>query len=191
MEKVMRVRKLSISFLIVLICSLAVKAAAALKSVKPPGLLDPAKFLVIAHRGASFQAPEHTMAAYRLAHDMEADYLEIDLQMTKDGVLVALHDFTVDRTTNGTGAVTDMTLAEIKKLDAGSWFNQKYPDMANLDYIGAPIPTFQEVIDEFGLGVNYYLETKVPEKNEGIEDELLALLEQNGAFWESGHPIVQ
>ncbi|MGI2327141.1 glycerophosphodiester phosphodiesterase family protein [Planococcus sp. YIM B11945] len=194
MEKVMQVKKLSISFLIVLVCSLAIKAATAIKPVKPPGLLDPAKFLVIAHRGSSFHAPEHTMAAYRFARDMEADYLEIDLQMTKDGVLVALHDFTVDRTTNGSGTVTDMTLAEIKELDAGSWFNKKYPDMANAKYIGAQIPTFQEIINEFGYGVNYYLETKVPEKNEGIEDELLALLEQNNLLDDSlpyGKVIIQ
>ncbi|PSL42047.1 glycerophosphoryl diester phosphodiesterase [Planomicrobium soli] len=157
-------------------------------------LMNLNKFLIIAHRGASVQAPEHTMAAYRLAKEQEADYLEVDVQMSKDGVLVSLHDLTVDRTTDGSGIVSEMTLPEIKRLDAGSWFNQKFPDMAKEEYVGQKIPTLQEIIDEFGETVNYYIETKKPEQNEGIEDELFELLEQNNLLDErlpEGKVVIQ
>ena len=68
----------------------------------------------IAHRGASAYAPEHTIAAYTLGQQLKGDYIEIDLQMTKDGYLVAMHDETLNRTTNGTGLVKEHTLEEIK-----------------------------------------------------------------------------
>jgi len=91
-----------------------------------PALTDN-KTLNVAHRGASGYAPEHTLLSYELGESMKGDYIEIDLQMTKDGELIAMHDETLDRTTNGTGLVKDYTLEEIKQLDAGSWFNEKYP----------------------------------------------------------------
>lgn len=75
----------------------------------------------VAHRGASGHTPENTMVAFDKAFEMKADYIEIDVQMTKDGELVAIHDTTVNRTTNGTGAVGDYTLEEIQQLDAGCW----------------------------------------------------------------------
>ena len=116
-----------------------------------------APFLNIAHRGASAYAPEHTLEAYRLALEQGADYVEQDLAVTKDGALVCIHDLTLERTTNveevfpdravtegGSTAVRhwrvhDFTLAEIKRLDAGSWFDKKFT--------GARIPTFQEAVD--------------------------------------------
>ena len=67
---------------------------------------------------------------------MKADYLELDIQLTKDGQLIAMHDTAVDRTTNGTGEVRDKTLSEIKSLDAGSWFNKAYPEKAKQGYVG-------------------------------------------------------
>lgn len=73
----------------------------------------------IAHRGASAYAPEHTIQAYTLGQQLKGDYIEIDLQMTKDGHLVAMHDETVNRTTNGTDLVKEHTLEEIKQLNAG------------------------------------------------------------------------
>src|SRR3989442_1668420 len=79
---------------------------------------------ILAHRGASGWAPETTLAAYRLALEMKVDYLELDVHMTRDGEIVAIHDTTVDRTTGGKGAVGDFTLDQIKQLDAGSWFNK-------------------------------------------------------------------
>ena len=92
--------------------------------------------LVIAHRGYSGQAPEHTFAAWQRAADAGADYLEQDLQMTADGVLVVLHDGTLERTARGdarfcTGLVSEHTLAELRNCDFGSWFNAEYPQFAN------------------------------------------------------------
>ncbi|BBP86732.1 hypothetical protein BsIDN1_03500 [Bacillus safensis] len=91
---------------------------------------------------------------------MNADYLELDLQMTKDGHLIVMHDETVDRTTNGTGWVKDLTLAEIKQLDAGTWFNEANPDRQNANYIGQRVLTLDEVLRYFGKRENYYIETK-------------------------------
>ncbi|TQS74924.1 glycerophosphodiester phosphodiesterase [Ornithinibacillus gellani] len=138
--------------------------------------INPNRILNVAHRGASGLAPEHTLKAYELGENMNADYIEVDLQMTKDGVLIAMHDETVDRTTNGTGAVKDMTLAEIKQLDAGSWFNERYPDLAKPEYVGLQVPTLEEVILTFGKGSRYYIETKSPEVYPGMEVELLRIL---------------
>ncbi|WP_284139034.1 MULTISPECIES: glycerophosphodiester phosphodiesterase [unclassified Virgibacillus] len=140
--------------------------------------LNPNRILNVAHRGASGHAPEHTMIAYELGEEMHGDYIELDLQMTKDGVLIAMHDERVDRTTNGTGYVKDMTLAEIKALDAGSWFNEKYPDKADPDFVGLEVPTLEEVVQEFGRGSRYYIETKSPEVYPGMEAELIRILEK-------------
>lgn len=81
---------------------------------------------IIAHRGASGEAPENTLAAFRLALEQGADLIETDVHLTADGTPVAIHDHTVDRTTNGRGLVGQMTLAQIKELDAGSWFSTPY-----------------------------------------------------------------
>ena len=75
---------------------------------------------VVGHRGAAGHAPENTMASFGLALELGADYIELDIQMTRDNQLVVMHDPNVDRTTNGRGAIRDLTLAEIKRLDAGS-----------------------------------------------------------------------
>lgn len=135
----------------------------------------------IGHRGASGYAPEHTFTAYdKSLHEMGADYLEIDLQMTKDGHLVAMHDETVDRTTNGTGRVSDYTLDELKQLDAGSWFNTAYPDQQNQDYIGQQVPTLDEIFSRYGTQTNYYIETKSPDVYPGMEEKLLSALKKHG-----------
>lgn len=136
------------------------------------------KLINVAHRGASGHAPEHTMVAYELGREMKADYIEVDLQMTKDGVLIAMHDTTVNRTTNGTGAVSNMTLAEIKQLDAGSWFNSRYPEKAKEDYIGLQVPTLEEIFEEYGRSARYYIETKSPVLYPGMEEELLRLIDE-------------
>jgi glycerophosphoryl diester phosphodiesterase len=93
------------------------------------------KIKIIAHRGASGHAPENTMAAFQLAMQQGADGIELDVMLSKDGRLVVIHDDTVDRTTNGTGLVKDMTLAQLQALDAGN---------------GAQIPTLEEVLHTFG-----------------------------------------
>src|SRR5690625_2533442 len=78
--------------------------------------------LNVAHRGASGYAPENTMAAFDRAFEMKADFIEIDVQMSADGEVVAIHDLMIDRTTDGTGRVDNFTLEELRQLDAGSWF---------------------------------------------------------------------
>ena len=82
--------------------------------------------LVIAHRGASGHAPENTMAAFRKAVAQGATFIETDLQLSRDAHFVAVHDGTVNRTTNGRGSVHDLTLAELQELDAGSWFGSEF-----------------------------------------------------------------
>ncbi|WP_102027114.1 glycerophosphodiester phosphodiesterase [Salirhabdus sp. Marseille-P4669] len=81
---------------------------------------------IYAHRGASKYAPENTMPAFQLALEMKADGIETDVQLTKDGVPILIHDEKLKRTTNGTGLVQDYTLEELKELDAGSWFSKSY-----------------------------------------------------------------
>jgi glycerophosphoryl diester phosphodiesterase len=121
------------------------------------------KFLVIGHRGVSGLAPEHTTASYDLVKEQKGDYIEIDLQMTKDGKLVAMHDTTVDRTTEGTGEVRDKTLEEMKQLDTGSWFNEEYPELAKDSYKGLKVQTLEEIFQRYGKSANYYIETKSPD----------------------------
>lgn len=132
-------------------------------------LLAGNKFLFIAHRGASAHAPENTMEAFRLAKRFGADFIELDVHLTKDGHLIAMHDLTVDRTTDGTGRIRDLTLEEIKRLDAGSWFDESFK--------GAKVPTLEEIFQEFGTDVNYKIEIKHPDINVGIEAALLRMLE--------------
>lgn len=147
-------------------------------------------FFLIAHRGASFHAPEHTMEAYQLAETLAADFIEIDLQMTRDGILVAMHDDKVDRTTNGKGLVSSYTLDELKELDAGSWFNKKYPKEAIGSYAGAKVPTLEEIFQRFGNRVNYYIETKAQD-NSGMEEKLLHLLEKYNLIGSRGNVVIQ
>nr|GGG73161.1 glycerophosphoryl diester phosphodiesterase [Virgibacillus oceani] len=169
-------KKLAFSLVILLIFTIFLLPSknAAFASEGPS--LNPNRILNVAHRGASGYAPEHTIPSYALGEKMKGDYIEVDLQMTKDGTLIAMHDERVDRTTDGTGYVKDMTLAEIKQLDAGSWFNEKYPEKAKAEYEGLQVPTLEEVIQEFGRGSRYYIETKSPEVYPGMEEELLRIL---------------
>ncbi|WP_423809693.1 glycerophosphodiester phosphodiesterase [Planomicrobium okeanokoites] len=138
--------------------------------------LNSNEILNVAHRGASGYAPEHTLAAYELGEQMKGDFIEVDLQMTEDGVLIAMHDERVDRTTDGSGFVKDMTLDEIKQLDAGSWFNEAYPDKAQPEYAGLTVPTLEEIIGEFGRESRYYIETKAPNVYPEMQEELLRVL---------------
>jgi glycerophosphoryl diester phosphodiesterase len=97
---------------------------------------------VISHRGATPFAPENTVSAFRKAVEIGADLVEMDVRETRDGHMVIMHDETVNRTTNGQGRVTDLTLAEIRKLDAGSWFDKKFA--------GERVPTLEEALDSLG-----------------------------------------
>ncbi len=86
-----------------------------------PGPTEHRHPFVVAHRGASAERPEHTLAAYELALQEGADGVECDVRLTRDGHLVCVHDRQVDRTSNGTGLVSEMTLAQMRELDYGSW----------------------------------------------------------------------
>lgn len=98
--------------------------------------------LIIGHRGASALAPENTLAAFRLALEHGADGIELDAKLSLDSQVVVIHDQTVDRTTIGKGKVKELTLAQLKQLDAGNFFDSQFA--------AEPIPTLEEVFDEFG-----------------------------------------
>jgi glycerophosphoryl diester phosphodiesterase len=152
----------------ILLCLLALAMAAAPAAQRPSGMTK----LAIAHRGASAYAPEHTLAAYRLAIEQKADYVEQDLAVTKDGVLICLHDDSLERTTNVAAIfpdrasvdsilgrrrwlAVDFTLEEIKRLDAGSWFDPRFA--------GERVPTWEEAIAAVGMAAGLYPELKSPE----------------------------
>ena len=137
-------------------------------------LPPPPAVAIIAHRGASGHAPEHTFAAYDRAVAMGADYLEQDLQVTADGTLVVMHDDTVDRTTDGSGRVDAHSLAELQALDAGSWFAP--------EFAGQRVPTLDAVLARYGHTQRYYIETKAA----GIEERLVALLARHGLIEPAG-----
>jgi glycerophosphoryl diester phosphodiesterase len=134
-------------------------------------LPPPPSVAIIAHRGASGHAPEHTFAAYDRAVAMRADYLEQDLQQAAGGELVVMHDDTVDRTTNGTGRVDAHSLEEIRALDAGSWFAP--------EFAGERVPALDEVLTRYGHAQRYYIETKVPDTADAMEERLVALLRRH------------
>jgi glycerophosphoryl diester phosphodiesterase len=153
------------------------------------------KKTVVAHRGASAYAPEHTLAAYKLAIEQGADFVEQDLAVTKDGVLVCLHDASLERTTNveevfpdrfttiaiegktrKAWVANDFTLAEIKTLDAGSWFDKKFA--------GERVPTFDEAIAAIRGKAGIFPELKTPEIYAGrdvkFEELVAAALDKHG-----------
>ena len=154
---------------------------------------------VIAHRGASWDAPEHTFAAYDLALQQGADWIEQDLQMTRDGQLVVLHDDSLDRTARGpaadcTGLVREKTLAQLSRCEVGSWFNAEYPDRAQGAYASARIATLDEVLTRYAGRARFYIETKNPAEAPGMEDSLLAVLRRHrlvGRGADEGRVLVQ
>lgn len=126
------------------------------------------RIFVIAHRGASAYAPENTFPAFELALKMGSCGIETDIHNTKDNVPVLIHDATVDRTTNGSGRVNELTLEEIKKLDAGSWFSP--------EFAGTQIPTLEEFLKAFGGKVHLVLEIK----DEKATEKTFALVKDLG-----------
>lgn len=143
-----------------------------------PSTVQHQEVLNIAHRGASGSAPEATAYAFDQAADVEQDWLEMDVQKTKDGELVAIHDDDIERTTNAEGEVGDYTLEELQDLDAGSWFNEENPDQQDKDYEDASIMALEEVFERYGTEQNYYIEVKSPELNEDMEKPMVDLIEK-------------
>lgn len=112
---------------------------------------------VYAHRGASAEFPENTIAAFRRALELEVEGIELDVHLSKDGVPVVIHDDTVDRTTNGSGAVSDLTVDELQVLNAGE---------------GEPVPTLEQVLDLIGDKVHLDIEVKANEAGEAVVELL-------------------
>ncbi len=133
--------------------------------------------LAIAHRGASGYAPENTFAAFRRAVAQGVSFIETDLHLTRDAHFVAIHDEEVDRTTNGHGSIHEMTLAEVRRLDAGSWFAS--------EFMSERIPTLEEILEFTKKNdVVFYLELK-PSGFWGGEHALISALRDSAEIQRS------
>lgn len=133
-------------------------------------------FVVIAHRGASAYAPENTMIAFQKALDMNAELIELDVMLSKDGVPVLFHDQTLDRKTNGSGEVRDYTFEELRQLDAGSWFSEEFG--------GEKIPSLEEVLEwaEGKIALNIEIKTEAwsEDLSQSIEPKVVQLVRDSG-----------
>lgn len=118
------------------------------------------KMFIWAHRGASALAPENTMAAFRAAEVLNADGIEFDVHLSRDGVPVVIHDETVDRTTDGAGAVAELSLAELLDFDAGSWFDEQFT--------GEQVPLLTEVLAWAGNRMRLNIEIKDHRAGEAV-----------------------
>ncbi|HET7577990.1 MAG TPA: glycerophosphodiester phosphodiesterase family protein [Bacillales bacterium] len=136
----------------------------------------------IAHRGVSTLAPENTMKAFDGALELGCDFIELDVQMTADGKLVVIHDTTVDRTTNGTGRVRNLSWEELKQLDAGEWFSPVFR--------GEKIPLLEEVLDAYSGKIGLLIELKKPALYPGIIERIAALLRGRNLHQEANSPII-
>jgi glycerophosphoryl diester phosphodiesterase len=128
--------------------------------------------VVFAHRGASSIAPENTLAAFQLAADLGADAIELDVKLTADEVPVVIHDPNVDRTTNGTGRIADLSFTALRELDAGSFMSEKFH--------GEPIPTLEEVFEAVGqrLLINVEL-TNYTTPRDDLVEKVVALVKRH------------
>ena len=131
-------------------------------------------FRIIAHRGFSALAPENTLASFDLALASEFRHIELDAQLTADGVPVVVHDRTLGRTTDGSGPVAKATLGEIKGLDAGSWF----PNAEERGYIGLRVPTLEEVLRRYVGRAHILVELKSDEPE--LPNAVADLVERTG-----------
>ncbi len=127
--------------------------------------------VVIAHRGASGTCPENTLAAFRRAAAIGAPMVELDVQLTRDGQVVVIHDLTLDRTTSGTGPVCERTFAEVAALDAGSWFGASFR--------GERVPSLAQVLDAVRVAVNVELKAM---GEDGLERSALEVVVAAGAL---------
>jgi glycerophosphoryl diester phosphodiesterase len=133
------------------------------------------KVLVIGHRGALGYAPENTLASFERGVECGADLLELDIHLSRDGELIVMHDADVSRTTDGRGHIENMTLTDIKKLDAGSWFAPQYQ--------GERVPTLSEVLNWAKGRVSLVIEIKGdPQPAPGIEQKLIEALNEKSMF---------
>ncbi|MCA0757911.1 glycerophosphodiester phosphodiesterase [Paenibacillus sp. N4] len=167
-----RIRKKAVrrrlGLLAAVLCSAALTISAALPEALPAAAEGP---LIIAHRGASGHAPENTMAAFELAERMEADFIELDVRLSKDGELVVIHDKTVDRITGHTGDVGDYTLEELQGMDSGSYYGQAFAEQKLL--------SLEDVLTRFYGRIGLLIEVKDPQLYPGIEEKLAEALRRH------------
>lgn len=134
------------------------------------------EFVVIAHRGASSYAPENTHSSFKLAIELGAEMIELDVSLTKDGIPVVIHDETVDRTTVAKGLVSDFTLEELKELDTGAWFKEEFS--------GEPFPTLAEVLsytkNRIAVNIEIKSEAVRDSANGGIVEKVLKIVKEFG-----------
>jgi glycerophosphoryl diester phosphodiesterase len=129
---------------------------------------------ISAHRGSSSISPENTIPALQSALELGAHVAEVDIRMTRDGKLVLMHDRTLDRTTDGTGLVSNATLAEIRQLDAGRWFDRRFA--------GTKVPTLDEALAWSGGRLGLLLELKnFPERDRRFVPALIHTIRRNNA----------
>jgi glycerophosphoryl diester phosphodiesterase len=129
--------------------------------------------IIIAHRGDKTNAPENTLAAFRLANENGADAVEFDVKLTADGQVIVLHDQTVNRTTNGKGKISQLSFADVRALDAGAWFSEKFKDER--------IPTLDEAFETVGkqLYINVEL-TNYATPFDGLVLKVVDLVKKHG-----------
>jgi glycerophosphoryl diester phosphodiesterase len=137
---------------------------------------------VVAHRGASADAPEHTMAAYQRAIDAGADALECDVRLTADGHLICVHDRRIDRTSDARGVVSTLDLAQLDELDFGAWYDGVDPDPLSVDRRRVlTLERLLELVADAGRPLDLAIETKHPTRYAGlVERRLVELLDRFG-----------
>lgn len=139
----------------------------------PRSLVSDRRPLIVGHRGARGLAPENTLPAFEVAAELEIDGVEFDVQRTADGVLVVFHDDTVDRTTTGTGALADLTLEQVRALDAGARFDGRFA--------GTRVPTLREALDYLKTTrLLLFIELKDPWRFPGMEQQCVDLVRELG-----------
>ncbi len=138
--------------------------------------------LILAHRGASAEAPENTLAAFDLALRQGADGIELDVRLSADGVPMVIHDARLERTTSGTGRVDALSVEALRRLDAGSWFNERRPALAKARFRGLKIPLLAEALARVKeRGCRAYLELKRERNsNDGLEEKVLKAIHEAG-----------
>ncbi|MFI7635061.1 glycerophosphodiester phosphodiesterase [Nonomuraea sp. NPDC049400] len=170
----------------------AVTAALAALALMPEAARASPSVDNIAHRGGAAYAPENTIVACAMARMQRADACEFDIQQTKDQQLVLIHDQTLSRTTNveqvfpdrSPWKVADFTLAEIRRLDAGSWFSSRF--------LGEKVPTLQEALQAMRrYGVGLLLEIKHPPGSAGIDQRVATELRESRSLWSGRGLVVQ
>jgi glycerophosphoryl diester phosphodiesterase len=131
------------------------------------------------HRGAPEAAPENTLSAFKAAVELGADGVELDVMLSSDGEVVVIHDYTLEKTTDGSGPVKNYSLAELKQLDAGYWFSGDYAG----EYIPERIPTLQEVIDDLDPSVFLNIEIKSESPaTDGLEKAVVQVIARNNLY---------